>query len=193
MLQARALGCERGGRTLFSDLDLDLSAGQALQVLGSNGSGKTTLLKILMGLYQEFSGEVDWDLPGAPLYLGHRPGVSDRLTVEENLDWLCRLQDVTPADEVLDRALSDLGLHGYQDTLCRHLSAGQRKRVNLARFFVCANVCWVMDEPFASIDDKGFALLEGKMQQHLEEGGSVLLTSHQELNLPDIRKLDLSA
>ena len=74
-----ALSCERGGRTLFDALDLDLSAGQVLQIQGGNGSGKTTLLKILMGLYQDYSGNIDWNLEQAPLYLGHRPGVSDRL------------------------------------------------------------------------------------------------------------------
>lgn len=183
MLQVRGLSCERGDRQLFAGLSFSLSSGEILQFTGSNGSGKTTLLKMLMGLFTDYSGEIDWSLDKPPLYLGHRPGLSDRLTVLENLRWLCALQGIEPAPADLDNALELIGLAGYQDTACGSLSEGQRKRVNLSRFLLCDNPCWIMDEPFSAIDRSGLTFLETRMQAQLAAGGAILLTSHQALEL----------
>jgi len=179
MLRASGLSCARDRRHLFTALDVSLDAGQLVQVTGRNGSGKTTLLKILTGLYTEFEGEVTWSIERPPLYLGHSPGVNPRLTVTENLGWLCHLQDTDAALADIDEVLDVLGMAGYQDTYCHNLSEGQRKRVNLARFLLCENPCWIMDEPFSSIDSTGLRYLEEKMQAHLEQGGGIILTSHQ--------------
>lgn len=193
MLHATGLGCERDRRQLFSALDFSLAPSQVLQVTGPNGSGKTTLLKILMGLYTEFEGEVDWALEQSPLYLGHRPSVSPRLTVIENLDWLCGLYDRQVDENDMDEVLAALGLDGYQDTFCNSLSEGQRKRVNLARFILCPNKCWIMDEPFSSIDTLGLGYLQDRMQDHVAGGGSIILTSHQALTLDtQIHRLELN-
>ena len=194
MLRASGLCCERDRRQLFSALDVSLDAGQLVQVTGRNGSGKTTLLKILSGLYTDFEGEVAWSIDRPPLYLGHSPGVNPRLTVTENLNWLCHLQDTDPAAGDLDDVLSVLGMAGYQDTLCHNLSEGQRKRVNLARFLLCENACWIMDEPFSSIDTAGLRYLEDRMQGHLERGGGIILTSHQRpMFAVDIQPVALSS
>ncbi|MBT4163002.1 MAG: cytochrome c biogenesis heme-transporting ATPase CcmA [Gammaproteobacteria bacterium] len=193
MLQAISLHCDRSRRQLFTALDISVAPGQLLQVRGPNGSGKTTLLKILVGLYTDYRGDIEWSLDRPPLYLGHSPGVNSRMTVVENLKWLCQLQGEHCDDQSIDLVLDALGLHGYQETNCSSLSEGQRKRVNLARFFLVNNPCWVMDEPFSSIDVLGFEHLQQRMQEHLSAGGAIILTSHQELTLDaEIRMLELS-
>lgn len=188
MLQASGLQCQRARRELFRDVSISLNSGELLHVRGPNGSGKSTLLRILMGLYTDFEGEIAWQLEQPPLYIGHKTAVNQRLTVEENVQWLCRLQgtsvDVTAVDDVLAR----LGLAGYQETPCGRLSEGQRKRVGLARFLLISNSCWVMDEPFASIDTDGLGFLQESMQSQLEQGGSIILTSHQDLAFTDSAK-----
>ena len=183
MLQVHALACERDGRRLFRSLDFSLDPGELLQITGVNGSGKTTLLKILMGLYTDYGGEVLWETDHPPLYLplylGHKSGVSNELTVLENLAWLCALQGLNKTASELDEALSSLGLADHQDSLCANLSEGQRKRVNLARYILCDNACWIMDEPFSAIDAPGRAFLEEKMQQQVSGGGAIILAGHQ--------------
>jgi heme exporter protein A len=194
MLQVRGLSCERGRRQLFSALDFSLGAGQLLQIVGNNGSGKTTLLKILIGLYTDFDGEVDWSIDQPPLYFSHRPGLKNELTVLENLRWLCVLQGLDPTQTQIDHTLEIMGLAGYQDTLCANLSEGQRKRVGLARFWLSENACWVMDEPFSSIDVTGLARLQTCLQEQADRGGSVIFTSHQPVSATaHIEVLDLSA
>lgn len=192
MLQAEGLACERARRRLFSGLDLSLSSGELLHISGPNGSGKTTLLRILMGFYTEFDGEVLWNLERPALFLGHNPGISPRLTVAENIRWLCHLQETEVQQNRLDEVVEVIGLAGYQETACDRLSEGQKKRVGLARFFLCENSCWIMDEPFSAIDSDGLGFLQQQMEQHLKQQGSILMTSHQTLTLDaSIRQLEL--
>jgi len=194
MLQATGLSCRRSRRPLFSELTVSLSEGEVLHVRGANGSGKSTLLRILMGLFTDYEGSVDWALERAPLYLGHKSAIKLRLTVQENIRWLCELRDIEVASSDIDRVLALLGLAGYQETPCARLSEGQRKRVGLARFFLCQNPCWIMDEPFSAIDPVGLASLQQVMEAHLHEGGAIILTSHQQLPLDGpVKYLDLSS
>jgi len=183
MLQATGLGCQRSRRCLFSDLSISLDYGELLHIRGINGSGKSTLLRILMGLYTDFEGEVEWRLERAPLYIGHKTAVNLRLTVKENIQWLCRLQDFDAGPSDIEEVLAQIGLAGYKDMPCGRLSEGQRKRVGLARFFLCQNVCWIMDEPFSAIDTSGVSFLYTAMEAHVGAGGSVILTSHQDVLL----------
>ena len=182
MLRVSNLGCERDQRVLFSDLSFTANAGDLIQIIGPNGAGKTTLLRILCGLYQIFDGQVHWRLETAPLFLGHKPGVKDLLSVAENLRWACRLQGQDVSAVKLHEVLQRLGLDGYQDIACGHLSEGQRKRVNLARLFLLSNPVWLLDEPFGAIDAQGVECLEAHISRHVESGGLVLLTSHQRIN-----------
>ena len=182
MLKVSGLRVERSGHPLFAALSFSLQPGQLFQVRGINGSGKTTLLRTLMGLYSEYEGSIEWDLDRPPVFLGHRAALSDRLTVLENLAWLCRLQDTPVAEAQLEDALAQVELQGYEDTPCGQLSAGQRRRVALALLFVSTNPCWILDEPFSSLDTDGCAAVEELLSTHIDNGGAVILTSHQALN-----------
>lgn len=183
MLSVTSLSCERAYRPLFSRLTFDAMPGEVVQVVGGNGAGKTTLLKILLGLYQDYEGEVSWSLGDYPLYVGHANGVKDRLRVRENLKWLCRLQGRRISDAHIADALEKVGLTPFATRFCGDLSRGQKKRLGLARLFLLDRACWVLDEPLSSIDSEGVFLLERAIASQAEKGGLVIMTSHQKLSL----------
>ncbi|HAV86958.1 cytochrome c biogenesis heme-transporting ATPase CcmA [Stutzerimonas balearica] len=201
-LEAVALACERDWRLLFERLDLRLDRGDMLQIAGPNGSGKTSLLRLLCGLMQPTAGEVL--LKGAPLqaqrgelarnllWIGHAAGIKGLLTAEENLSWLCALHQ--PAErEAIWQALANVGLRGFEDVPCHTLSAGQQRRVALARLYLAPPPLWILDEPFTALDKLGVAQLEAHLAQHCEAGGLVVLTTHHSLaQTPSgYRELDL--
>ncbi|MBD3649599.1 MAG: cytochrome c biogenesis heme-transporting ATPase CcmA [Pseudomonadales bacterium] len=195
MLKGTNLSCERQERLLFENVSFELSPGEVLQIEGPNGSGKTTMLRILCGLYVDFEGEVEWDLDRFPMYLGHRTGVKDHMTAEENLAWLARLHQGGSVDMAeVHGALEQVGLRGFEDIRCGSLSEGQRKRVNIARLYLIRSRAWVLDEPFSAIDTSGVERLHRQIEWQCEQGGSVVLTSHQpvELNCP-VRQVSLGA
>lgn len=183
MLEVKNLFCERDERLLFGNLSFSLTSGSVLQIKGPNGAGKTTLLRILCGLFKEYEGDVNWDLERHPLYLGHKPGVKDLLTVRENLSWLCEIQQMSPSSQEISAALTEVGLGLYEDVLAGNLSEGQRKRINLARFYLIESPVWLLDEPFSAIDVEGISKLEERFRRHIREGGSIIFTSHQMINM----------
>lgn len=197
LLQVRDLSCERDGRRLFAGLSFELAAGGAVQIEGSNGAGKTTLLRTLIGSAGDFSGQILWggqpypqvlpQLRESLLYIGHHAGVRRGLTPLENLAWYGAGRDSAL------QALEQLDLYGFEDTLCQQLSAGQNRRVALARLFLPDTPrLWILDEPLAALDVAGVSCLQGQMARHLDRGGSVLLTSHQPVELEQLRCIDLA-
>ncbi len=161
----------------------------ALRVDGANGAGKSTLLRILAGLYEDFDGEVEWQVEDYPLYVGHRAGVKDLMTARENLSWAASLYDSDVTRDGVDRALDTVALRGYEDVACGAMSEGQRKRVNLARLFLLWNPVWILDEPLSAIDRSGVASLEQRIGQHLADDGLLILTSHQPIEFPGMQTL----
>ncbi|MBA6412435.1 cytochrome c biogenesis heme-transporting ATPase CcmA [Parahaliea sp. F7430] len=181
MLEVEGLTLERGGRLLFENLSFAVGPGQLLQVEGANGAGKTSLLRILAGLSRYgYSGQVSRHAP--LLYLGHHSAVKALLTPRENLAWHVS-GEATYSDNDIEAALARVGLYGYEDVPSHALSAGQHRRVNLARLYLSAAPLWLLDEPFTAIDREGVIDLESLLVQHVERGNTVLFTSHQKLSV----------
>jgi heme exporter protein A len=190
VLTVQDLEARRGRRVLFSGLSLDAAPGRLLRVAGANGAGKTTLLRMLVGLSTPTSGEVRWR--GQPIarqrdafhrelvYLGHAAALKDELSAHENLQMLAALggDAVTRAEAAA--ALDAAGLKGRERLPARVLSAGQRRRVALARLALAGpQRLWVLDEPFNALDSAAGEWLAGLLRAQLARGGVVVLTSHQ--------------
>ena len=192
MLETHALACERGGLRLFGAVSFTLDGGGLLRLRGRNGTGKTSLLRILAGLSRPAEGEVRWN--GTPiaelsedygrdlLYIGHAPGLKDEMTVLENLDFHARVHGSAPGEQDLRAALAAVGIARLADLPVRYLSQGQRRRAALARLPLSgAQRRWLLDEPFAALDDEAIEQVRRAVAAHLAQGGLVVLTSHQEV------------
>lgn len=182
LLTVRQLRCERDERVLFADLSFAVARGTALQLRGPNGAGKTTLLRILAGFHPDYEGEVSRG-PGPLAYLGHRPALSGLLTAEENLAHYLSLTAPGTAASAIMEALDRVGLAGHEDVPCQALSAGQQRRVSLARLPLLgmAAPLWLLDEPFTALDDRGIALVTALLEEHQAAGGGAIFTTHQPL------------
>lgn len=188
VLDAGGLACCRGGRRLFENVALSLRPGRLLCVRGPNGSGKSTLLRVLCGLIQPDSGEVRWR--GEPLrrvaaefrascsYLGHKDGIKAPLSAADNLRAAAALGGAGRAGAM--SALAQLGAGHLAGTPCALLSAGQLRKVALARLLLRKTALWVLDEPAANLDERGAALLNGLVGRHLEDGGMALIAGHRQ-------------
>lgn len=198
--------CERGDRLLIQDLSLHIADGQGVRIEGPNGSGKTTLLRVIAGLSQQYDGQVRWNgedirqnassLATECLYIGHLAGVKALLTPLENLSWWLSLHipSAKPiSQEVQLQALQSVGLDRFADTPCHQLSAGQQRRIALARLYLSEHRLWVLDEPFTAIDAAGVVLLEQRIAEHLEQGGMAIVTTHQAMNIPGFTSHSLAA
>lgn len=194
MLELKAIECVRSGRTLFSGLSATLPAGKLMYVQGPNGAGKSSLLRLICGLLLPAQGEVAWrgqsiasareDFGRELIYLGHAAALKDDLTASENLLMASRLSgwNARPADA--RSALAQAGLGGRERTAARALSQGQRRRVSLARLALKGpQSLWILDEPFNALDTAATEWLSSLMQGHLDRGGCVVLTSHQDVAL----------
>lgn len=199
LLELRNLQCERDDRILFSELNFTVDAGDLVQVIGANGAGKTSLLRIITGISSDYDGELLWqglpvarhyhDFRSQLLYIGHNTGIKKGLSPAENLAFYGSLSGgfTAPVSDLL----AAVGLAGYEQVPCAQLSAGQQRRVALARLYGSHARLWVLDEPFTAVDKAGVVALEEQLQVHLMRGGSVVLTSHQSVGLAGLRELDL--
>jgi len=203
MLEVVELECVRGDRRLISGLNFSLQQGELLHLHGHNGSGKTTLMRTICGLIQQSDGEILWngensrklaeEFTGELTYIGHKNGIKDDLNGVENLQLNCRL-----AGEPVDRerawdVLEKIGLRGHEDLPARVLSQGQKRRVTLARLLLSKAPLWILDEPFTALDMAAVEFLQSIISRHVEQGGMVILTTHQEVSLTrgQVRQLRL--
>ncbi|MGK3141411.1 cytochrome c biogenesis heme-transporting ATPase CcmA [Pantoea sp. C2G6] len=187
MLEIITLSCIRDERSLFQQLSFRVSAGDIVQIEGPNGAGKTSLLRLLAGLSRPEQGEIRWQQQPiqqqretwhqAMLYLGHQPGVKSVLSALENL----RFFHPDCSDALIFTALEEVDLTGDEEVPVAQLSAGQQRRVALARLWLSKARLWILDEPLTAIDKAGVEKLMMKFTQHADNGGAVILTTHQDL------------
>ena len=187
IMKVQNVSCARGGTPLLEGLSFSLSAGQALILRGDNGIGKTTLLRSLAGLSSPFAGQIERDLDEV-VYGAHLDGVKTALTVQENLQFWASVYGQISCHA----ALEAMNLLGLQHRLAAHLSAGQKRRLGLARFMVTASKIWIMDEPTVSLDGPSTELFQKMLTQHLEKGGIAILATHIDLGIVGARTLDLT-
>ncbi len=185
LLHARGLSYARNDESIFGPLDFMLHRGEVVLIEGDNGSGKTTLLKVLSGLLEPATGNILLDgeeltlarLSHQVALMGHLPGLKSDLSAIENLDFTIGVfglrPGITPA-----LALASVGLEGYEDVAIRQLSAGQKKRVALARLLLVPAALWLLDEPYANLDKEGIDLVNRLLDAHARRGGAALITSH---------------
>ena len=196
MLEAQDLACRRGERAIFAGLSFRLAPGEALLLLGANGSGKSSLLRLLAGLLAPAEGRLLWDGTDALAdraahatrlrYLAHQEALKPSLTATESLDFFARLWGGTPA-----AALARLDLSPLADLPVRLLSAGQRRRLALARLALAPVPLWLRDEPTLGLDASAVGRLGGLLASHRAAGGMVLAATHLPLPLPGARELQL--
>jgi len=169
---------------------------------GQNGSGKTTLLRTLCGLFSQDKGSIEWQ--GEPtqstvdryyrnlFYLGHQNALKYDLNPVENLQTLSQMAGQIVSESEADNALREFGLAGYEETPIRKLSQGQQRRVALSRLLLSNASLWILDEPFVALDVAAFALLQSILVKHVEQGGIVILTTHQAIPIPQEKMVRLS-
>ena len=175
LLKASGVSFERAGEAVFHPIDVTLEKGKALVFLGPNGCGKTTLLRLLAGILGPAVGHVERF--AATAFLGHLPGLKGELTCRENLYFLRRFHGMPGLEP--NRALARVGLAGLGLRPARALSAGQKRRLGLAGLLVARRSVWLLDEPYASLDDAGGELVDELLTEHLDQGGAVGLSTHQ--------------
>ena len=190
LLEIKSITCIKQDRCLFEHLSFVLEAGQIMQIEGPNGAGKTSLLRIIAGFAHADDGQVlhngkpitDYyeDFATQLVFIGHKTGVNGQLTAHENM---CHWLDVHGYEQITDgySILAKLGLVGLEDVPVRTLSAGQQRRVALARLWMNNAKLWILDEPFTALDKKGVAMLQEQFSYQLKRGGAILLTTHQDL------------
>ena len=195
----------RGDRLLFDKLNFNLSNGSVLYLQGANGSGKTTLLRTICGLSKPYEGAINWcgeninslaeEYSKHVLYIGHLAGIKEDLTALENLQFSLALSGADISKNNATEVLKMLGLANGLNLLTRMLSQGQKRRVALARLWLQELPLWILDEPFTALDASATSLLKQKIEAFANDGGIVVMTTHQEvtMNVPKFEQLRLSS
>ncbi|WP_201527287.1 heme ABC exporter ATP-binding protein CcmA [Psychrobacter frigidicola] len=192
------LTVQRGETPLCEGVMLDLTVGSICHLIGANGTGKTTLLMQLAGLIPVLTGDVYYKgsagVPLQPLYVSHQLGINSSLTVAQNLIFLLNLYGITPTSADIDEALAWVGLQGFETISSSHLSAGQTRRITLARLYLLTpqvTPLWLLDEPFTALDVDMVARIQARLREFADMGGAIVMTSHQPVVVAN-QVLDLS-
>ena len=202
LLSAHRLAFARNDEPVFGPLDFSVDRGETLLVEGDNGSGKTTLLRVLAGMLPAGEGEFRFEgepatrdnRNGRTLLLGHRLGMNESLSARENLAFLSGLYG-TRVGATVETVLAAVGMDAWIDEPLRNLSAGQKKRVGLARLLLLPGDLWLLDEPYANLDRYGIELVNALIAEHCARGGAALVTSHGAVRFadPQARHIRLAA
>lgn len=190
LIAATGLALERGGRRLVTGLDLAVAPGQALVLLGPNGSGKTTLLRALAGLVRPGAGTIERPAAEQIAFLGHGDALKPGETVLDTLNFWSRLHGAGAL--AVEDALERLAIAHLERRACGRLSAGQRRRVALARVLISNRTLWLLDEPAAPLDTKGRDLLARVAERHCAAGGAVVAATHVDLGWRGAKMLELA-
>lgn len=196
------LVCIRGERLVFSKLNFTLESGGCLTLIGHNGAGKSSLLRMMAGLLRPAAGTMTWDGQGVLddmdehrdrlHYVGHHDAIKPVLTVEENLKfWAGLRSDASEAQANFREALDVFSIAHLIDIPGRFLSAGQKRRANLARIIASKSPVWLLDEPTTALDKESIKKLEEVIEKHRENGGMVVLSTHSDMNIKDQQILDV--
>jgi len=188
ILKIEKLAFERNDTLLFEPVSFELNSGEALHIEGENGAGKTTFFQLLINLLEPSAGEIHfrgqnfgdciYEYLSDVLFIGHQSAVKGALSVEENLRWM---SPANTSSKEITTALRSVGLEHHASMPCYRLSAGQQRRVALARLMTTSASLWYLDEPFAALDKQGVEFIEDRMQSHLDQGGAIVFSSHQDL------------
>jgi heme exporter protein A len=196
-LAGREVRCVRGGREVFAGLDFEAGSGEALAVVGRNGAGKTSLLRLIAGLLMISGGVIELEggdaeltLPEQAHYLGHRDALKPSLSVAENLGFWQEFLGGTSAEAA--ESLAAVGLGHVAHLPAAFLSAGQRRRLSVARLLAVRRPLWLLDEPTSALDSAGQEMFAGLMADHLAGGGLIIAATHAPLGLPT-RELRIGA
>ena len=201
MLIVRDLSCICGQKQLFTNLSFEIGEGQWLHLKGENGSGKTSLLRILATLTKPVEGQITWNggdiyselenYRGDLAYVGHHQSLKDELTPLENLEFLLGIDGRSIDSKQALEMLWQFGLYGCENLPIRYLSAGQKRRVLLARLVLRQAKLWLLDEPFNALDVSAVEYLTDLIRGHLANGGMAIVTSHQQIKLPEAKAVQL--
>jgi heme exporter protein A len=197
-LKVTNLSCQKGYNLLFENLSFEINSGEVMRISGPNGSGKTSLLRLLAGLSTYDSGSINYDAFNLNseeykldfLYIGHLTTLSPELSCIENLNYISLLGNKNSELDFFN-ALEKVGLEKFENELVGTLSAGQKKRIALSNLFISQSKVWLLDEPFSALDSKAIKIFESRIDEHCNDGGICLLTTHQKCNINNLREISL--
>jgi heme exporter protein A len=198
LIRTENLCFERDEIKVIDRVNLELNSGDLLQVEGCNGSGKTTLLRLLTTAIKPTSGRIfyqgkklsdcRYEYCSNIIFIGHQIALKERLTPVENLNWL---SSIGLSQDSINRALDLVGLRDFETAPSWSLSAGQKRRVALARLIVSNAKIWFLDEPFTAIDTQGIGLMKQLIDDHVSKGGAVVFSTHQSVDMKNVRRYSL--